>query len=135
MRVFKALVESIPHSESWALRMLRMVQNISWTKHPSNKSLYGSHPRISTIITQSRLALAVHMMRHNERARRVLLCKPDATRRPGRPCTTLRMFLEDDTGLEGEELLTATMDRGSWMKNFILVIDKVGCDYPTKYRM
>ena len=65
-------------------------------------------------------------------ARRVLLGKPDATRRPGRSSTTLRKVLEEDTGLEGEELLMAMMGKRSWMKNFIHVTDKVGCGLLTK---
>ena len=142
MRVFKASVESILlyGSDSWTLtkslskridgnytRMLRKVQNISWKSHTTNKSLYGPYPRLSTIIRRRRLALAGHVMRHDEVAGRVLLWKPDVNRRVGRPKTTLKNVLEEDTGLEGEELLTVMLDRESWRKNFVHVTDSVGC--------
>ena len=56
------------------------------------------------IISKCSLALAGHVMRHNKVENRVSLWKPDAIRTPDRPSTTLSMILDEDTGLEGEEL-------------------------------
>ena len=112
--------------------MLRMALNVSWQSHTSNNSLYGKYPRISTIIRKRRLALAGHVSRHNEAAGRVILWNPDARRKVGRPRITLKNVLEDDTGLEAKEILTAMLDRGSWKKNFINVTDFVGCDKVSK---
>ena len=45
--------------------------------------------------------------------------KPDATRRPGRPSTTLRTVQEEDTVLEGKELLTAYRLRMTFDRVFV----------------
>ena len=39
-----------------------------------------------------------------------------------------KKILEDDTGLNGEEILTRMCWKKSWKKNFINVTDSVGCD-------
>ena len=64
------------------------------------------------------IALAGHAIRLDKASSRISLWKPDDIRRPG---TTLRMVLEQNTGLE--ELLMAMLDSGSWRKNFIHVTD------------
>ena len=57
--------------------MLQKTQNVSWRHHVTNHELYGSLPRITTIVRQRRLRLAGHVMRHDEAANKVLLWKPD----------------------------------------------------------
>ena len=47
-------------------RRLRRVKNISWKDRLSNVQLYSQIPKLSTIITRRRLALAEHVARHNE---------------------------------------------------------------------
>ena len=133
-KVFQACIETILlyGSDSWTLnaarrkrldgtytRMLRTAYNISWRRHPTNKSLYGSLPRISNVVKRRRLALAGHITRHNEPAGRLLLWTPDAKRRVGRPYVTLKSIIEMDTGLTGSDLLAVMNDRGLWSLNFV----------------
>ena len=49
--------------------------------------------------------------RHSEASDCVILCQTDARRKVGRPRITLKNVLEDDTGLEAEEILTVMFDR------------------------
>ena len=87
-KVFQACIETILlyGLDSWTLnvarrkrldgtytRMLRAAYNISWRRHPKNKSLYGSLPRVSDVVRRRRLALAGHVTRHGEPAGRLLL--------------------------------------------------------------
>ena len=94
--------------------------------HDKQGTVYGSNPRLSTIIRTRRLALAGHVARHNEPAGKVLLWKPAASRRVGRPNTTLKKVLEEDTGLEGNELRTAMLDRVGWRKNYVMAPTGIG---------
>lgn len=98
-------------------RRLRKVQNISWKAHVANKELYGPLPRLSEIIKRRRLALAGHVTRQNEPAGKVLLWTPEEPRRMGRPNTTLKKVLENDTGVEVTELQKAMLNRLPWWKN------------------
>ena len=50
---------------------------------------------------------------------RVYAWVPEEPRRIGRPNITLRIIIQDDTGLEGKSLTTAMQDRDSWRKNFV----------------
>jgi len=50
-------------------------------------------------------------VRHDETTKRVLLWKSDANRRRGRRNANLKMVLEDETGLEGNELMIMMQDR------------------------
>ena len=133
-KVFKASVESILlyGSDSWTLnvartkkldgsytKMLRTVYNVSWRDHITNQVLYGSLPRISSVVKSRRLALAGHVSRHDEPAGKLLLWSPTGKRRIGRPHITIKKLLEKDTGLSGTDLLTAMRERGSWIKNFV----------------
>ena len=45
---------------------LRAAQNVSWKSHMTNQRLNNALPRISTTFRNRRLALAGHVMRHNE---------------------------------------------------------------------
>ena len=135
-KVFQACIETILlyGSDSWTLnvahrkrlhgtytRMLRAAYNISWRRHPTNESLYGSLPHVSDVVRCRRLALAGHVTRHGKPAGRLLLWSPDAKRRVGRPYITLKAIIEEDTGLTGADLLTAMSDRGIWSPNFVNV--------------
>ena len=77
----------------------------------NNHELYGSLPRITTIVRQRRLRLAGHVMLYDEAANKVLLWKPDGPRRKGRPTTTLQNILEKDTNLSGTNLIAAMKTR------------------------
>lgn len=141
IKIFKQSVESILlySSDSWSLtksleksldgtytRMIRMVQNISWREHMTNKQLYGKLSPLSSIIRQRRLALAGHIMRHEEPATQVLLWDPEEKRRVGRPRTTLKVIIERDTGLAGKDLIIAMKDRDRWRKDFVLSPTGIG---------
>lgn len=91
--------------------MLRAVYSVSWREHKTNRELYNGLPLISSIIRQRRLALAGHIMRHNEPASTVLLWEPDERRRIGRPGLTLKKIIDEDTGLQPAELITVMNDR------------------------
>ena len=95
-------------------RMLQKILNVSWRHHMNNHELYGSLPRITTIVRQRRLRLAGHVMRYDEAANKVLLWKPDGPRRKGRPTTTLQNILEKDTNLSGTNLIAAMKTRNLW---------------------
>ena len=69
---------------------LRAAQNVSWKSHMTNQRLNNALPRISTTFRNRRLALAGHVMRHNEVAREVLLWQPDDKRRIGRPSLAIK---------------------------------------------
>ena len=133
-KVFKATVESILlyGAESWALtralkkkldgnytRMLRRAYNISWKSHPTNKSLYGNLPKISSVVRSRRLALAGHTFRHDEPAAKLLLWSPQIKRRVGRPKFTLKEQLLQDTELSVDELRVVMKDSVIWRNNFV----------------
>ncbi|XP_014664083.1 PREDICTED: uncharacterized protein LOC106806602 [Priapulus caudatus] len=133
-KVFQACIETILlyGSESWTLnitrqkrldstytRMLRAAYNISWRHHLTNKSLYGSLPRISDVVRHYRLALAGHVIRHDEPAGRLLLWTPDTRRGVRRPYVTLKSVIERDTGLTGADLYAVMVNRGLWSSNFV----------------
>ena len=82
----------------------------------TNQELYGSLPRITTIVRQRRLRLAGHVMRRDEVANKVLLWKPDYPRRRGRPKTTLQNLQEKDTNLSGTNLIAAMKNQNHWKK-------------------
>ena len=91
---FQATVESILlyGCECWTLtptlqksldgcytRMLRMVLNVDWRDHVSNKTLYGMLPRISQKIAYRRMGMAGHCCRHPELpASRLVLWEPNS---------------------------------------------------------
>ena len=101
--------------------MLRAVYNMSWRDHVTNKSPYGRLPHILIAVKRRRLALAGHVSRHNEPARKVLPWSPEVKRRVGRPHITVKTLLENDTGLSGSQTPAAMEDRASWFENFMNV--------------
>ena len=134
INVFKLSVEKILlyGSESWALskslaksldgkytRMLRIVLNVPPNTRISNKHLYGKLQPISCIVRKRRLALAGHVARRNEPASQLLLWSPDSKRKVGRPSTTLKSIIMEDTGLTKNELLNIWQDRDAW-KEFVI---------------
>ena len=81
LKIFRTTVESILiyGCDSWSLtqtlensldgtytRMLWKTLNVSWHHHMTNQELYGSLPRITTIVRRRRLRLAGHVMCHDE---------------------------------------------------------------------
>ena len=99
--------------------MLRMVYNVSWCQHLTNKILYGNLPTISSIVKQRRLSLAGHVSRHDEPAARLLLWSPQEKRRVGSPNLTLKALLLEDTNLSVEELSAVMKDKDCWRNNFV----------------
>eukprot|EP00058_Branchiostoma_floridae_P025263 XP_002610753.1 hypothetical protein BRAFLDRAFT_91539 [Branchiostoma floridae] len=96
---------------------------LAWGASHSLRKLYNGLPRITRVIRDRRLALAGHVMRHDEMAGRVLLWRPDEKRRRGRPTLTLKRVIEEDVGLQDGDLLSVMRDRVVW-KNFIASPDK-----------
>eukprot|EP00058_Branchiostoma_floridae_P025155 XP_002610645.1 hypothetical protein BRAFLDRAFT_65836 [Branchiostoma floridae] len=90
--------------------------------HTTNTQLYNGLPRITRVIRDRRLALAGHVMRHDEMAGRVLLWRPDDKRRRGRPSLTLKRVIEEDVGLQDGDLLSVMRDRAAW-RNFTVSPD------------
>ena len=127
---FRAVVESVLlyGSEAWTLtkklerkldgtytKMLRVVFNISWKLHLTNKKLYGNIPTLFKTIRERRTRFAGHCFRsENEIISGVLMWMPahGFTKR-GRPKRNYIKQLTDDTGLTVEEAKTAMKDRNS----------------------
>ena len=99
--------------------MLRVVYNVSWKQHLTNKSLYGKLPKISSVVKYRRLALAGHVYRHEESASKLLLWTSDEQRRVGRTAVALRTLLLEDTNLYIEDLLNVIKDRDFRRNNFM----------------
>ena len=97
-------------------KMLRVVCNVPPTTRISNKDLYGNIPPISTTIRKRRLALAGHVARREEPASQLLMWSPDSKRKTGRPSTTLKTVILEDTGLTKIELNNIMKDREAWRR-------------------
>ena len=98
-------------------RMLRMVLDISWQSHTTNTDLYGNLPKLTQKISERRLRLAGHCVRHaNEVASDIVLWQPTHGRTcVGRPAVTYTDMLQNDTGLKSiSEIRSAMMDRKIW---------------------
>ncbi|XP_066912627.1 uncharacterized protein [Clytia hemisphaerica] len=96
--------------------MLRTVLNVPPNTRITNKRLYDKLQPISNIVRKRRLALAGHVARRNEPASQLLLWSPDSKKKVGRPSTTLKSIIMEDTGLKKNELLTIWQDRDAWKK-------------------
>ena len=110
----KAVTKSI---DGCYTRMLRMVQNISWSQHMTNTELYHTLPKLSTKIRQRRMNLAGHCVRHiEEEASNLVLWQPDrGTASRGRRTATFIDTLLDDTNLQSsEEVATVMKNRDAW---------------------
>ena len=93
--------------------MVRVVKNVSWRDHLTNRKLYGHLPSLPSIVRQRRLALAGHVMIPEEPA--------TSTRRIGRPRLTMRDVLKKDTGLDVEELVVVMKDKKTLARRFHIV--------------
>ena len=132
IRLFIATVESVLlcGCETWTLtqkmerqldgmytRMLRMVLNISWKSHTTNKVLYDGMPKLTHKIAERRLRLAGHCVRHPEElASNLVLWQPThGHRNPGRQRTDFVEMLQRDTGLKTtSEMRTVMLERDIW---------------------
>ena len=94
--------------------MLRRVKNINPRSHITNAVLYNGGIPISQVIRQRRLRLAGHVIRGNESATQLLFWEPQIPRRRGRPTKTLKATIEEDTGLNADEIKRMMQDRDRW---------------------
>ena len=107
--------------------MLRCIFGIPWQSYTSNATLYGSLLKITDVIQSRRLKLAGHAVRSKEPCGRLLLWQPSGKKRVGRPNTTLKRIIMDETGLDDDIMLNAAMsDRDYWRDNFVLVSTSSG---------
>ena len=131
LRLFAATVESVLlyGCEAWTVttklakeldgcytRMLRIVLNVNWKQHLTNKELYGNLPKLTDKIRQRRLRFAGHCSRnHQEPVSKLLHWIPKhGKRKQGRPTLTYIDVLQQDTGLESADFRTAMKDRKTW---------------------
>ncbi len=96
--------------------MLRRVFNISWKSHTKNAVLYGNIPKLSDTIKTRRLRFAGHVHRLvNQPAQELLFWKRSyGNRYRGRPHKTFTDVLQEDTGLDLENLCILMCDRDKW---------------------
>ena len=77
-------------------RMLRVVHQVSWRDHTTNRELYGNLPKLSTKIQQRWMKFAVHCYRNSELvASQLVLWQPTHRRTASNYVDTLLK----DTGL------------------------------------
>lgn len=131
VKFFRATVESVLMygAETWTLnkklereldgcytRMLRVVNNVTWKDHMSNKVLYGNLPQVTATLRERRIRFIGHIWRSkNELASKLLLWDPKQGKRSrGRPAITYIDQLESDTGLYRNELPQVMQDREQW---------------------
>ena len=115
VRLFRATVESVLlyNSETWFInknmqkrvdgcytRMLRMTTNTSWKEKTTNEVLYQDLQPPSQTISERRMILAAHCIRHtNEMAHKLILWEPTRGKRnSGRQPVTYIDCLKEDTG-------------------------------------
>ena len=140
VRLFVATVESLLMygAETWTLtkslqkqldgmytRMLRMVLNVSWKDHLTNKELYGNLPKVSMKVQQRRMRLAGHCVRHSEEiACHLVLWQPTEGKvNRGRRRLIYIDNLLSDTGMEStQELRNSMKDQKDWKKR----VDSLG---------
>ena len=129
--LFRATVESILlyGSSSWTMtkdmekrldgtytRLLRVVLNVSWKDHLTNKELYGKIPKISDIIRERRTKFSGHCFRSKmEVINQLILWEPkQGKRKIGRPRKTYINQIEEDTGIPRGQLANVMEDREQW---------------------
>ena len=97
-------------------RMLRVILNKSWQKHPTRHQLYGHLPPITKTIQVRRTRHAGHCRRdRDELISDVLLWTAAYSRaKAGRPARTYIQQLCEDTGCGPENLPEAMNDREKW---------------------
>ena len=132
VRLFVATVESVLlyGCETWTItramekridgcytNMLRMIQGVRWDQKLTNKQLYQELPPVTSKITERRLKLAGHCIRHPElSASSLVLWQPTrGTASVGKPAYTYVDNLYRDLGVEEvSEIRTAMHDRKQW---------------------
>ena len=134
IRLFVATVETVLlyGSNTWSLtekltkqldgtytKMLRMVRNISWKSHTTNKELYGHLPKVSIKIAERRLGLAGHCVRHPEEiASNLVLWNPTHGRANtgGQTIDFVDQLYRDTDLTSTKELRNAMEDRDVWRR-------------------
>ena len=87
-----------------------MALDVSWKEGRSNQELYQNLPPVTTKFQKQRMKLAAHCVRHEEEvANKLVLWKPEGTRKRGRPAYTYIDNLLDDTGLHNTNELEMVM--------------------------
>ena len=131
IQLFQSLVLSILlyGAETWTLtktlqkkldgvftRMLRKTLGLTWEDKVPNTELYGNLPTLSSELRQRRLRFAGHCWRRKEElCSQLLLWEPShGKRRRGAPAKTYVDMLEEDTGIEKENLQNLMGDRVLW---------------------
>ena len=97
-------------------RMLRAALNVPWREHPTNERLYGSIPKVMTLIREQRTRLAGHLFRNKEElASDLILWQPTYGHRGrGRPNKTYIDQLASDAECPSEHLATLMSNRNEW---------------------
>ena len=98
-------------------RMLRMALGISWKQKITNEQLYQELPPVISKVTERRLKLAGHCIRHPElSASSLVLWEPTAGKvRVGRPTITYIDNLRSDLDVEEvKEIRSAMNNRVKW---------------------
>ena len=130
-KIFRTAVEPVLlyGAETWTLKkadirtldgtytnMLRRVFGISWKSHTTNAILYGNIPPVSDTIRTRRLRFAGHIHRlRNQPAQQLLFWQPKYGHRyQGRPHKTYLDVLQEDTGMDPDELRVLMDDKEKW---------------------
>ena len=129
VKIFRATVEPILlyGSETWTLsrqlekrldgtytRLLMRAKNLYWKRHPSISQIYGSLPRVSTLVKSRRVQFAGHCFRaDSEVISSLLLWKPNSNQTRGRKLS-FPDVISRDVGIRIEDLGTAMKDREVW---------------------
>ena len=131
LRLFNAVVSPtiLYGSETWTLtktlqkkldgvftRMLRRTLGLTWEDKVTNANLYRNIPTLSSELRQRRLRFAGHCWRSkDEICSDLLMWEPlHGKRRVGAPATTYVDMLQEDTGLERDDLRKLMADRVLW---------------------
>ena len=129
VRFFRACVEPVLlyGSEAWTFnkrlsdrldgcytRMLRTVRNLDWRDHPTISDIYGSVPRISSIVSQRRARFAGHCHRASDQpVSTIMTWRVQQSGRGRRPITFMDSVAAA-TGYAVEDLPVAMNDRAVW---------------------
>ncbi len=116
-------------SETWTLtktlqkkldgvftRMIRRTLGLTWEDKVTNANLYRNSPTLSSELRQRRLRFAGHCWRSkNEISSDLLMWEPlHGKRRRGAPARTYIDVLQEDTGIEKEDLPKLMADTVLW---------------------
>ena len=138
VQFFRATVETVLlyGSTAWTLtkalkkkldgaytKMLRVVKNVTWQHHVTNKALYGKLPSLTTTIQERRIRFSGHCWRSKQEViHDLILWEPKHGRRSvGGQLFTFVDQLEEDTGIPKEFLPSAMEDREGWRKRVMAI--------------